>query len=668
VRFVPFVRFVVPMTIDQPVATRLQGRSLAWRLGASATAAVGAVLLAWALTVDYKKVSYGFFSDGATYYGLAHSLASDADFAYRREDLERVWLDYPSGPEGVFLKRGRDLDLRFVGGFPFVHVASQPDSDPTRLYYGKAYIFPLVAAPFVWLFGTNGFLVLHAVLMTLCFLCAYAFLAARSHPVAAAVFAFAFLFVSVAPVYMVWMTPDFFNLAMVLFGYFFWCYKDVVGAAAVPRSAASRVRWLLGNRSDVVAALFLGIATFSKPTHILLIFPLLASALLRRQWQRTARIGIAFAFMVTLLFGVNVAVTGEWNYQGGDRRTCYSAQGGFPFQTPDATFDRVCLDRATDAVPFEVLVSRDALVEVLRRNLGYFFFGRHTGFAAFYFPGLMAMLLFLVATRDRAVWQWLILAAGLGSAVALLLYMPFSYSGGGAPVGNRYFLGVYPVFLFLVPPLQTAVPGLVAMAVSALFTAQILSNPFYSSFYPGEHTKTGLYRWLPPELTLVNDLPVGVSPSRSRQPLGGQPAMLAYFLDDNAYNREGDAFWVRGESRADLLLRAPVIPETTPEGDRLRPLRIPRIEVHLETGPVPNRVTVVTGVETRVVELAASSRQSVTVDMPDGLPYRPDPRFPTNYSYTVSIASETGFIPLFSTGARDNRFLGIYVRLVPLYE
>ena len=57
------------------------------------------------------------------------------------------------------------------------------------------------------------------------------------------------------------------------------------------------------------------------------------------------------------------------------------------------------------------------------------------------------------------MWQWLTLAAGVGSAVVLLLYMPFTYSGGGGPVGNRYFLGSYGLFLFLVPPLQTAVRG-----------------------------------------------------------------------------------------------------------------------------------------------------------------------------------------------------------------
>ena len=120
------------------------------------------MLLTWALTVDFTKVSYGFFSDGATYYSLAHSLAEDFDFEYRRDDLVRVWREFPSGPEGIFLKRGRDVDVSIGGGFPFVQVTTRATRTPTRLYYGKSYIFPLFAAPFVYLFGTNGFLVLHA--------------------------------------------------------------------------------------------------------------------------------------------------------------------------------------------------------------------------------------------------------------------------------------------------------------------------------------------------------------------------------------------------------------------------------------------------------------------------------------------------------------------------
>ena len=640
------------MTIDHRVAARLKGRSPAWRLGAATTAAIGIVLTAWSLSIDFVEASNnGFFGDAATYYMLGHSLADDLDFEYQREDLVRVWEEYPGGPEGVFLKRGKD----------------------SRLFYAKSFIYPLLASPFIWMFGTNGFMVVHALLMTLSFACAYAFLVARSHPVAAFVFAFAFVFVSVTPVYMVQIAPDFFNFAVVLFAFFFWCYKEVAGPVPDGSARSWRTRWLLAPRSDVVAAALLGVAMFSKPTQIMLIAPLLASALLRRQWWRGVKIGGVFAAVAVGLFVVNTAVTGEWNYQGGDRKTFLGAgdgtfEGGFPYQNEVSTFDSVGQGRVGGG-SFGVLFTRDALLEVFPHNLGYFMFGRHTGFAIYFFPGLMAVLLFLAATRDRAMWQWLTFAAGVGSAIVLLLYMPFTYSGGGGPVGNRYFLGSYGVFLFLVPPLQTAVAGLIATGISSLFVAPILSNPFFASTHPYEHSKTGLFTWLPTELTMVNDLPINTGPSsRFRQPLGGTPPILAYFLDDNAYNREGDAFWIRGESRADILLRARIQTEADAAGvEMARSLRIEKLTAILETGPKPNRVVIATGGERKVVDMAPSSQQTVELAMSHGMPYKYDPRFPTNYVYMVSISSSTGFVPMFENGAPDSRFLGVMVRLIPTY-
>ena len=133
----------------------MKGRSFAWRLGAATTAAIGIVLTAWSLSTDFVEASNnGFFGDGATYYMLGHSLADDLDFEYRREDLVRVWQEYPGGPEGLFLKRGNG----------------------SHLFFAKSFIYPLLASPFIWLFGTNGFMVFHALLMTLSFACAYAFL------------------------------------------------------------------------------------------------------------------------------------------------------------------------------------------------------------------------------------------------------------------------------------------------------------------------------------------------------------------------------------------------------------------------------------------------------------------------------------------------------------
>lgn len=648
------------------IRARWEGQSEAWRLGAASTAALGVLLVAWALSVDLPRATTGFFSDGATYYSLGHSLAEDGDFEYRREDLVRVWREFPSGPEGIFLKRGRSVQLSMDARPPFVHATTGDDPDPGRLYYGKSFIFPLAAAPFIAVAGTHGFLLLHALLLTAAFLCAYAFLAARSHPAAALTFAAAFVLVSAAPVYMVWLTPDFFNFGVVTLGYFFWLYKEV--ASPSRPDGGARSRWLTGRRADLVAAVLLGAATFSKPTHVLLMLPPLALWAWRRRWRHVFGVGLVYAAVVLALFGTNIAITGEWNYQGGDRRTFYSGQGGFPFQTERNGFDAVGLGRTTNRVPVEVLSSRDAVVDVFLRNLIYFSVGRHTGFAVYYLPGVAAMLLFFVARAPRAAWQWMTLAGGVGSAVALLLYMPFTYSGGGGPVGNRYFLGVYPVFLFLAPAMARPWAGVATMAASALFVAPILSNPFVSSFRPGEHTKSGLFRVLPLELSLVNDLPVNVSPSRSRQPLGGTPPVSAYFMDDNAYAREGEAFWVRGESRSDIMLRAPSVTGAGPHGETARPLAITAMRFQLESGPKPTRVHIRTGAASQTIDVPANDARDVTLPMGRGLPYKPFPELPTNYVYALSVEADAGFIPLFEVGGRDNRFLGIFVRMTPQYD
>jgi hypothetical protein len=122
-------------------------------IGALATAAVTVVLLAFAISVDFPRASQGFKGDEATYYSLTHSLARDRDFAFQRRDLIRVWEEYPSGPEGIFLKKGKVVHgVKLTGRVPFVALDQSPDPSQVRLFYGKSYIYPLVAAPFVAVF------------------------------------------------------------------------------------------------------------------------------------------------------------------------------------------------------------------------------------------------------------------------------------------------------------------------------------------------------------------------------------------------------------------------------------------------------------------------------------------------------------------------------------
>jgi hypothetical protein len=628
--------------------------------GVLATTALALVCLGFAVSVDYPRTAKAFKGDEATYYSLTYSIARDGDFTFQRQDLIRVWEEF-SGPDGIFLKRGSNVGFRRSSTFPFFVMERTPDSARGRLYYGKSFIYPLFAAPFVWLFGTTGFLVFHALLLTLNLALAYRFLAARgSNPGLAAGFACVFLFASVTPVYFVWLTPELFNVTLVLTAFFLWSYKRV---APPPERSTRLERYLRSPRSDYAALVLLGIATFSKPTHILLTLPIGATALFAREWRRLALMIVCFGVVVIGLFGLNAITTGEFSYQGGYRKTFYGATTGFPFANTWETFDNRGVSVATDAVPFDILLHRDT-APVLAWNLLYFTVGRYSGLLPYFFPGLVAAALFVARRDERKSWQSWVAAGLVFGAVALMCYMPYTYSGGGGPVGNRYFVSFYPLFLFLMPAIRSAWPIVIGLAVGALFTAKILLTPFSSSVNPGDHTKAGPLRWLPIERTLLNDLPVSADAERARRPLGGSPPIQAYFMDDNAFLPEGDGFWVRGESRADLLLRAPL---TRGADDRDISLRVRALSIEVTNGGAANHVVVSGGWDRVRLDLAPNEVRVVQVSAGSGVPYKPA-RDPTGFVYGLSVSSTAGLVPfLHDSSNPDNRYLGAFVRVVPIY-
>jgi hypothetical protein len=655
-------------------------RSRIWtEPGVVACLLLGTLLVTFALTVDFPKVAFAFQSDEATYYSLAYSLARDGDFSYERRDLERVWPEFPTGPEGIFLKRGHDVSLHLSSHFPFLELEQRADSRTDRAYYAKSFIYPLAAAPFVFVFGTNGFLLLHALLLTLDLGAAYAFLRARASPLAALSYACVFFFASAAPVYFVWLTPEIFNLSIGLYALFLWAYKEVAPApdpaaspaADAPPALARWSRFLRSPASTYAAAALVGVAIFSKPPYGFLLVPMLALALWRRQWRGLLIAAGVCAIAAGALFTWNLAITGEMNYQGGDRNTFYGGTG-FPFQTQTSSFKSAgTLERGRSGLLTDILLSRDALLSVFPHNILYFLLGRHTGLVPYFFPGILSLLLLLATVRARPgppLWQWLVLATFACANIGMLLLVPYTYSGGGGPIGNRYFMGFYPMLLFVTPQLRSARPALVAMLVGGLFTAQLVLNPFYVSYHPAEHMKTGAFRWLPVELTLLNDLPINVVPSRIKQPLpppaSGGPPTLAYFLDDNAYPFEGEWFWVRGRSRTELLLRAPAL--ARPDGG-FDSLHLLHLTIQLHAGDVANTVTVRSDLDRSSVTLEPHAVATITLRVGSGMPYHKDPGVPTSYVYWLSIASDSGFVPMFSAGTRDSRYLGAMVRIAPTY-
>ena len=586
-----------------------------------------------ALTVDFPRARYGLQSDEATYYMIGLSLVHDGDLTYRREDLVRVWKEFPAGPAGVFLKKGRK-----IGG--------APDPSQRRYFYGKSFIYPLFAAPFIMLFGTNGFLVLNAVMLALVLLCGYLFLHARAGSWPSAILASSFVVASVVPVYFVQIMPEVFNLSVACLAYFCWLYKEV----AVPARSPRGTQWLFTRRSDVAAAVLLGIATFSKVTNA----PLFAAPVLwwivrlwwpfRRKADATgvnavvAAFGrnvllpvLAFVLVAGGLFAINMAISGEWNYQGGGDRKSYLFE--FPFQN-EVTRPEVGAPKERTSVMWDVIFNPRDFTSNLTHNLGYFFVGRYAGMLGYFFPGFFAMLALLANPRGRPGWQWLVLGAALAQGLIFLILTPYTWSGGG--VGNRYFFSGYGVMLFLLPPIESIGLAFAPWLVGALFVAPMVMNPFVAAFKPAGNADRGPLRLLPVELTLLNDLPIFTDPERGRMWFGdlgqGDPGFFVSFLDGNAFGREADkSFWTRGESRADIVIKTN------------RPIQ--RAIFTIAAGPVPADVTISLAGRSQSLHLEAGETQQVAIAMPPGFPYEKE--IQGGLLWKASVSTSSGFTPIF---------------------
>ena len=298
------------------------------------------------------------------------------------------------------------------------------------------------------------------------------------------------------------------------------------------------------DRFDIAAAILLVLPPLEPIT------PRVANILYgsRRQWRRALVTSVAFAAVVGAAFGLTMAIAGEWNFQGGDRRTFY---GAYPFQTAEHTFEATGADRATDRLLTEIVFSGDFWT-VLWHNAWWFVVGRYSGLLPYFFPALFALGAFAVARR-RASWQYLVLAVAFAEILVLLITIPYNYFGGGGVLGNRYFMTTYGVFLFLLPPMTSVTWAVVPWIVGALFTAQITLNPFFSSFYPAEHAKRGLLRMLPIELSLVNELPVNTDPKKARIWFGERPRFRSISYERYAGR---NSFWVKGGPGRHLIKSA----------------------------------------------------------------------------------------------------------------
>jgi hypothetical protein len=591
-------------------------------------------LCIWAATVDVPRLSGPIKGDEATYIAQAFSVAKDFDLKYTREDYVRFRQLYGSGPEGVFLKESHDLRVGLQSGWPFVRVDKVPVSTDVELDYGKAFAYGVAAAPFALVFGPGGLLLFNILLLITCAWCAVLFCQARTGRVAGTIIGLAFIGASVVPVYLVWQTSEIFNFSLVFFAYFLWLYKEV----ALPTTPA----WLRDPRVDWAAVALLGIAAFSKPQNAPLIAPIVGLALLRGQWLRGVALGAAFCAVTLGLFGANALISGETSYtsyQGGNRATFH---GQFPFDDTGRRFE-AGQEMTTNQADEDVFLSPGFLFPHLRYNVEYFLVGRDAGFIPYFFPGFVIALLWLARIRRARLWEWLV-AGGLVLAVLItLVLIPFSWNGGGGPIGNRYFLSIYPAVLFLVPAGASVWSGLAALAGGLAIVGAIFLHPFALSRTPWLIPERWPLRELPVEYTLINDIPVFLTGTqRAHILVSKEPEVFFYYMDSNMYGMEGErGFWIRGNSTADIVVRSGQ-PLTKLEL-RLRSEIANEVDISLGNKDAPH------------VTLQPNQEQLVQFGPGDVVETR-------GYQTLLRITTSAGFYPRdLHPGSTDTRFLGVFV-------
>jgi hypothetical protein len=185
--------------------------------------------------------------------------------------------------------------------------------------------------------------------------------------------------------------------------------------------------------------------------------------------------------------------------------------------------------------------------------------------------------------------------------------------------------------------------------------AKLVLNPFATTLQPYKHAIAGPFRLLPVELTNINDIPTNTNRDlmvRWYGDLGeGDPGFQLYYVDENVYLPELDkSFWVRGDSRGELLLKTD------------RPYSV--LELTLRAGPVPARATVhFRGREYDVNLASPGASQRVVLDLGPGFAYQKEADQDPKYIWELAITTGTGFVPQqLEPGSRDQRYLGVNVR------
>ncbi len=364
----------------------------------------------------------------ATWLSMAASLAHDRDLRCDPGDRSRLFAEFPFA----------EIDLELAS-----------DDGWATARFNRPVIYPLLAAPFVALWGANGPIALNAALFLLALGCGWRHLCRSSGDGVALLFGLGFFLFSAAFVYLFRIQPQIMTMAAV--------------AAAMALGwgdPGSEDRW--ARHRGWLSGAALGIAVLLEPALVVLAVPLLGGLFLKGEANGalpTWRDGAAWlaGCGATVAAGalLSIALTGSaWpdHLQHADNVAAFTVDNPLEILRPPPQHDPAATEE-----PAAESGARRSVFDLLEDSF-LRLWGRRTGILP-YFPFVLPILLLFGASGSgrRAHREWLLLATLSALGILQLIAEPVSQALHQTQIGNPHMVGIYPAFLFLVPRLRRAV-------------------------------------------------------------------------------------------------------------------------------------------------------------------------------------------------------------------
>lgn len=509
-------------------------------------------LLLLPLGVGKPGLPISLKADEPAYLLSALSLVRDGDLKCETKDLARLFDEYPH--------------------LVVFNLILMTDDGWQTTYFGKPYIYPLLTAPAVWLFGANGMVAFNMALLLGMIWMGTSYLRQFNKPGPAALFSAGFFLLSSGFSYVFWLHPEVLNMAAVMGSLYLVAHTFDKRRPSSGRIRAFCTRLFNSRSGPVWSGSFLALGIYNKPVLAAFSLPILFIL-----WRRRHRRGIspilawitACGMTLVLLGAIAISLTGHPSaYLGVERRgvPVFDPQqmptGVAPpvvAATPATANDTARASARSTQNSWDWIVRiPDFDLAKLSASLGYFIWGRHTGLILYTpFAVLSLMLFFLHNWRSSE--RWLILGSLVVVALFFILWIPFNWHGGGGFIGNRYFVMAYPAFLFLVTSLRPV--GLVAgfYALSGLLLGPLLFTPFGAPVPEPTlqaHVRGTPFQFFPIELNFRTKLP-GYR--------GARASGVWFQGRKDLFETRDDAFWIHGATPVELWMFS-----TEPLGDSIQ--------------------------------------------------------------------------------------------------